>query len=155
MNSNEKLTDVLNDLIRINNDRVAGYEKAADEVSNYDADLVAMFKNMADDSREYAAELSKQVRMLGEEPVEGTTGSGKIYRIWMDVKATFAGKDRQSILSSCEYGEDAAQDAYQSALESDAAMNPEIRQMITGQKENLKMAHDIVKKYRDLHDVIQ
>ena len=46
--------------------------------------------------------------------------SGKIYRTWMDVKAAFARKERLSVLEACEFGEDAAQRAYEAALASDA-----------------------------------
>jgi hypothetical protein len=33
----------------------------------------------------------------------------------MDVKVSFSGNDRQAILESCEFGEDAAQKAYKDA----------------------------------------
>src|SRR4051812_42918253 len=112
MAQNENLAEVLNDLIRINNDRVAGYERAIGETKDLDVDLQAVFNKMASDSREYAAELTSQVARLGEEPATGTTNSGKIYRVWMDIKATFTGKDRQAVLENCEFGEDAAQKAY-------------------------------------------
>lgn len=152
--TNEKLADVLNDLIQINNDRVAGYERAADEAKEVDVDLIATFNKMADDSRKYAAELTKEVRDLGEQPDTGTTNSGKIYRAWMDVKNAFTKHDRKSILSSCEYGEDVAQKAYDAALSSDAEMTAATRQLITEQKTALKSAHDLIKQYRDLHQAI-
>jgi len=155
MKTNEKLADVLNDLVQINNDRVTGYEKAADEARNVDVDLIGTFNKMADDSRRYAAELSQQVRNLGEVPADGTTNTGKLYRAWMDVKNTFTKGDRHAILESCEYGEDAAQKAYEEALSSDAEMSADVRQLITDQKSSLKTAHDLVKKYRDLHEAVR
>ena len=83
-------------------------------------------------------------------PAEGTTTKGKIYRVWMDVKATFSGKDRKAILASCEFGEDAAQKAYDSALASDADLPVEIRQLIMDQKTSLKKSHDRIKRMRDI-----
>ena len=151
MESNEKLVEVLNDLIEINNDRITGYEKAADETKEVDVDLQAIFNKMADESRKYKSELVNEVSRLGGEPSKGTTNSGKIYRIWMDVKATFTGKDRQAILELCEFGEDAAQKAYKLALESDADIDVDTRQLITSQKSSLKTSHDLIKKYRDAH----
>ena len=151
MAQNENLTEVLNDLIRINNDRTAGYTRAAEDARDVDVDLQAMFNRMAQESRQYATELTAEVARLGGEPATGTTASGKIYRAWMDVKATFTGKDRRSLLASCEYGEDAAQRAYEDALASDSFLPTNIRQLITSQKASLKNAHDIVKKYRDMH----
>lgn len=155
MATNDNLVNVLNDLIRINNDRVDGYEKASNDARDIDVDLRAIFSRMAGESRQYTAELTQEVVKLGGEPATGTTASGKIYRTWMDVKATFTGHDRQSLLNSCEFGEDAAQKAYDSALESDAEMTSDIRQLIANQKSSLKTSHDVVKKYRDMHDAVK
>jgi uncharacterized protein (TIGR02284 family) len=151
MATNEKLEEVLNDLIEINNDRITGYEKAIDETKDIDVDLQAVFSKMADESRKYKAELTHAVSNLGGDPATGTTNSGKIYRIWMDVKATFTGHDRKAVLENCEFGEDAAQKAYKMALASDAEMDAETRQLITSQQASLKTSHDIIKKYRDAH----
>ncbi len=151
MATNDNLITVLNDLIRINNDRIVGYEKAADEARDIDVDLRAIFSRMSEESRQYAAELTQEVVKLGGDPATGTTNSGKIYRVWMDVKATFSGHNRQTVLENCEFGEDAAQKAYEAALKSDAEISADIRQLITNQKSSLKTSHDVIKKYRDLH----
>jgi uncharacterized protein (TIGR02284 family) len=153
-NSNQKLVDVLNDLIRINNDRIEGYDKASKEAEIEDVDLKALFAQMASESKTYRSELNAEVVKLGGEPATGTTNSGKFYRVWMDVKAAFTGRDRKAILENCEFGEDAAQDAYQSALESDAAMTTDVRQLISTQKSSLKKSHDTIKKYRDMHETV-
>ena len=155
MATNDNLVGVLNDLIRINNDRIEGYQRAAKEARDIDVDLRAIFTRMADESRQYAAELTQEVVKLGGEPATGTTNSGKIYRVWMDVKATFTGHDRESVLASCEFGEDAAQKAYSSALESDAEMSADARQLVANQKASLKTSHDVIKKYRDMHDAVK
>ena len=154
MKTNEKLIAELNGLIEINNDRVNGYQKAKEEVKGLDLDLIAMFTSMANDSQKYVGELSKTVSELGGTPADGTTNSGKLYRVWMDIKTTFTANDRQSVLELCEFGEDAAQKAYKAALASDAEMSAEIRQLITQQQAKLKTAHDVIKKYRDLHESI-
>ena len=67
----------------------------------------------------------------------------------MDVKATFTGNDRKAILASCEFGEDAAQRAYDTALSSDAELPAEVRQVIMEQKTNLRRDHDRIKALRD------
>lgn len=153
MERNSNLVEVLNDLIQINNDRTQGYAKAADNARDIDVDLRAIFDRMGEESRKYAIELTGQVGKLGGEPATGTTTSGKIYRAWMDVKATFTGKDRQSVLAACEFGEDAAQRAYETALKSDAEIPADVRQLIATQKSSLKTSHDLIKKYRDMHAV--
>ncbi len=150
----EDTVDVLNDLIRINHDRIAGYERAINEAKDIDVDLKGVFSRMAEESTLYVSELTEEVVKLGGEPATGTTNSGKIYRAWMDVKATFTGHDRESILASCEFGEDAAQKAYKEALESDD-LTMGTRQLVTNQKTSLKASHDLIKRYRDMHDEVK
>ncbi len=154
MATNDQTVEVLNDLIRINNDRIVGYQRATEEARDIDVDLRTIFNRMAEESRQFAAELTQEVVKLGGEPATGTTASGKIYRVWMDVKATFSGKNRQAVLENCEFGEDAAQRAYESALSSDAEMSADVRQLITNQKASLKTSHDVIKKYRDMHKAV-
>lgn len=148
MEKNEKIADILNDLVQINNDRVEGYTKAADETATEDADLRALFTQMAGESQGYLAELKQCVISQGEEPATDTTKRGKVYRVWMDVKAAITGKSRKAILASCEFGEDAAQRAYESALESED-LTGDARTMVTEQKAKLLKSHDKIKAMRD------
>ncbi len=152
MEINQKLAAVLNDLIRINNDRIEGYQRSIKEAGDKDVDLKAIFSRMTDESRQYISALSHEVYKLGEEPATAsTTVSGKIYRAWMDVKSVITGNDRLALLEACEFGEDAAQKAYQEALVSDETLSIDIRQLIAKQKESLKVSHDTIKRFRDMH----
>lgn len=139
--------EVLNDLVEINNDRITGYEKAAGQ-SN-DSELRILFDEMARQSRRLVTELRKAVSEGGKEPADGTTTKGKIYRAWMDVKATFGGDDKKSLLATCEFGEDAAQKAYKHALEDTKEMPAEIVSLVQEQKASLKESHDKIKRMRD------
>ncbi len=147
---NEKTLGILNDLIRINKDRVVGYEKATDELKGNDADLAALFQRYISESRQYSQELTTEVSRLGGNPADSTTNSGKVYRVWMDLKANIAGHDRKTILDNCEFGEDAAQKAYNTALNSDVELEPSLRDLIVRQKASLKSGHDEIKRLRDM-----
>jgi uncharacterized protein (TIGR02284 family) len=147
---NEKVIGILNDLVRINHDRVVGYEKAIDELKDEDADLKTLFSRYITESRQYGQELTGEVTRLGGDPADGTTNSGKVYRVWMDLKAAITGKDRKTILSNCEFGEDAAQKAYDTALNADVELEPSIRDLVVRQKATLKSGHDEVKRLRDM-----
>ena len=138
-------------MIRINHDRVVGYEKAIEELKEGDADLKTLFSRYIMESKEYAQQLTHEVTRLGGNPADGTTNSGKIYRVWMDLKAAVSGKDRQTILNNCEFGEDAAQKAYDMALNADTELEAPLRELIVRQKAQLKVGHDEVKRLRDLH----
>lgn len=152
---NNEIINVLNDLIRINHDRTEGYQKAANELKATDIDLKTMFNNMASASSQYSTELSTLVAKLGGTPATDSTQSGKIYRTWMDIRSSFSSNERKSVLELCEFGEDAALKAYKSALESDAEIDAETRQIIMEQQSNIRKAHDVVKRYRDMHEAIE
>ena len=139
--------EVLNDLVAINNDRIAGYEKALDETKESDKDLKSLFTSMIDESRKLRLDLASEVQTLGGEYDRGTTASGKLYRAWMDVRAVFTGHDRHTVLANCERGEDAAQNAYKDALTENVPAY--IRTLLNGQKQTLKASHDKVKSLRD------
>ena len=155
MEKNEKTIGVLNDLLRINNDRIVGYEKAIDELKDEDADLRTLFHRYTTESKEYATELTHEISRLGGNPADGTTNSGKVYRVWMDLKAAISGKDRQTILDNCEFGEDAAQKAYDTALNSDVDLEAPLRELIVRQTAALRVGHDEVKRLRDMHKAIK
>ncbi|MFC1224347.1 MULTISPECIES: PA2169 family four-helix-bundle protein [Pedobacter] len=148
MKTTTETAEVLNDLIQINNDRIEGYEKARQELKDEDADLKTLFLNMIGESQKYKMALATEVSALGEDIETGTTNSGKIYRAWMDVKALFTGHDRKTVLNNCEFGEDAAQNAYKMALEADDIPS-NIRELISDQKAALRVSHDEIKRLRD------
>lgn len=143
-----KAIETLNDLILINNDRIAGYKKAIAETKPEHSELKALFSNMASESRQYVEQLKRQIQTLGGTPVDGTTAAGKIYRVWMDVRNTFSRDDRKTQLELCEYGEDAAQRAYDDALNANLH-NGEVYQLISDQKAKLKHSHDLIKAERN------
>lgn len=148
MDDRKKTAEVLNDLIKINNDRIAGYEKAIEELPAADVDLKALFSGFIEQSELLKGELQQHIAGWDERVEDETTASGKIYRTWMDVKKAFASDDRQAVLDSCEYGEDAAQRAYKDASEEDGVSVP-AKTLIIDQKTNLLASHDHVKRLRD------
>lgn len=152
MQLDEKLVEALHDLVKINNDRIEGYGKAI--ASTEDADLKALFLRMADESRMYIEQLNEVLLQAGSEAENGTSIYGRIYRAWMDVKATFTGHDRHSILAACEYGEDAAQRTYEDILRSAISMPYSVRELIANQKGALRSSHDTVKTYRNLEKAV-
>lgn len=148
METRTENAEILNDLIQINNDRVAGYEKAIAELKTEDSDLKALFVKMIGESHTHKMALATEVQSFGEEIETGTTNAGKIYRAWMDVKAVFSGHDRKTVLNNCEFGEDAAQKAYKMALDEEG-LSSNLRDLITAQKAALRISHDEIKMLRD------
>ncbi|MCX2454363.1 PA2169 family four-helix-bundle protein [Pedobacter sp. PLR] len=148
MNVTEKAVSVLNDLTEINNDRVAGFEKAIADINDANVDLKAVFQEYSAQSRKFSQELTAIVAAYGEEVETGNSVAGTLHRAWIDVKSLFGGSDRASILSEAERGEDAIKAAYNIALEkgelSGAALESVIRQA-----QDIKAAHDAIKALRN------
>ncbi|MBG9378305.1 PA2169 family four-helix-bundle protein [Panacibacter sp. DH6] len=148
MNNSAETAEILNDLIEIHNDRIVGYEKAVKELKDEDEDLKILFTGLVGQSHQCKLELGTEVQVLGKDMETGTTNRGKIYRVWMDVKAAFTAKSSHAILESCEFGEDAAQRAYEDALSSEH-LPAYIREMLEKQRAVLLASHNEVKALRD------
>ena len=144
----EKSIDLLNSLIQINNDRIEGYETASKEAD--ETDLKTLFSHFTETSLKCKAELVAEVNRLGGKPTEGTTTSGKFYRVWMDIKSAITGSDRKAIVNSCEYGEDVAVQTYNDVLSHSEDLTPEQLMMIKEQHSAIKANHDKIKNLRDL-----
>jgi uncharacterized protein (TIGR02284 family) len=147
MQNSKETIGVLNDLIRMNNDRILGYEKAIHETKQEDTDLKILYASMVAESHRMKIALATEVQSLGAEVETGSSASGKIYRTWMEMKAAFSGHSRHTILSNIEKIEDAAQKAYRAALEND--LPAFIRDLLTRQQETLEASHEEVRSLRD------
>jgi len=113
----DKSTDVLNFLILLHNDRIAGYKVAFKE-TNYE-DLKFFLSQSIQTSKEFKSELMAEIEKLGEQPDDITRLNGKIFRAWMDFKSMVLRKDRRAFLGSCEYSEYVALHAYKNVLGND------------------------------------
>lgn len=149
MEYQHRTAEVLEDLVKINNDRIEGYQKAGKQTD--DGDLKTLFDSMLAESKQFTVELNKYLRNLGVERERDSTLAGKIYRTWMDVKVSFGGDSRHSILASCEFGEDAAQRSYREALQQD--IPDDLKEMISRQQRTLKVSHDEIRHLRDVEAV--
>lgn len=138
---------VINDLIVINNDRYEGYKTAAEETK--EADLKSLFTEFSQQSKGFSEELRKFSSPEDQPKRDETKNTGKLYRVWMDIKAAVTSKDRKAILSSCEFGEDIAKKHYQEALEHPEGVPSEALEIIRRQSSAILKGHDKVKVMRD------
>lgn len=153
METQENTVQVLNDLIEINNDRADGFDRASADLQPENVDLKAVFDKFASDSREYVTQLAGLVGRNGENPDTGNTILGTLHRAWIDVKASFGGNDRHSILAECERGEDAIKKAYRDALEQND-LGEEVRKVLLNQQDGISAGHDTIKALRDAQKAI-
>jgi len=147
MTTSSNATGVIADLIEINNDRVAGFEKAIEDIKDENLDLKALFSDYAQQSRQNVQQLAA---IAGSSPHQETDNSvsGTLHRAWIDVKSLFGGSDRASILSEAERGEDAIKKAYKDALSS-TELTSEALTIVQDQAQKINAAHDNIKALRD------
>jgi uncharacterized protein (TIGR02284 family) len=155
MEKNEAMNEVLNDLVKINNDRISEYERAISESKELDIDLKGIFEEMVHQSNQYKGELCEKIRFEQGVVEDEGTPSGKIYLAWMNIKSSFSNTDRLSILSACEFVEDAAQRAYESAIASDCLLDDNVRALIEQQRAGLRKSHDMIKKQHEVYKALQ
>ena len=145
MITNKEIVDDLNELVKINNDRIQGYEKAVED--NEDAQLDDLFRHYIIQSQNFRSQLADHiVRIdgLAVSDVTSTDVSSKLHRAWIDLKSALTGKDRASVLSSVEFGENAAVEAYEDAIEKDH-IPAYIREDLQKQLTELKASYDNIK----------
>lgn len=145
MIKNEEIVEDLNDLVKINNDRIQGYEKAIED--NEDAQLDDLFRHYVIQSQKFRSQLAEHiVRIDGKGVTDATSTdiSSKIHRAWIDIKSAITGKDRDTVLSSVEFGESIAVEAYKDAIEKDH-IPAHIKEDLTKQLAELNEAYTKMK----------
>jgi uncharacterized protein (TIGR02284 family) len=171
--SHRKTVQMLKDLIRVNKDRITGYEKAAYEENKtggnkpqenksgenkrgedkMDPDLRNILCRMATDSRSYVNDLHAEVIRLGGAPVtQQDTITGKIYLFWLDLRVDFGGKGHSaisSLLCACSFGEEAIQKVYRRALDSGDELPSNILHLLERQLGDLEGSHRQIKNISD------
>ncbi|UIR57365.1 PA2169 family four-helix-bundle protein [Sphingobacterium sp. SRCM116780] len=146
----QQQADLVNDLIEINNDRIEGYNKAIELLSDPESSLVLdYFRRYRNQSEQFKTELKPFVYAAGEPTEEGTMASGKLFRMWMDIKNTMMNSTTQDILVDCEKGEDAFKKVYQQILEEAPELDGQIVEIINRQAAEQLEAHDQIKLLRD------
>jgi len=148
MATTSKTIEVLNDLIEINNDRIAGFEKSIADLDDNHAELKSLFQEYATQSRKNSQELTALVASHAGEVETGKSVSGTIHRAWIDVKAAFGGSDAASILSEAERGEDAIKKAYKDAI-TEGELSADVSSTVSTQAQEQVAAHDKIKALRD------
>lgn len=146
--TSEKCDKALRELIIINHDRTEGYAKAAEEAN--DNDLRIIFTRFSTQSKTFANQLKDYVGDWEKIPEdEKTKLSGKLYRVWMDMKTALSGNNRKAVLNSCEFGEDIAKKTYDDILEDTEEIPADVLAVIRQQRMALQEGHDMIKSMRE------
>ena len=150
MELNEQLVESLNDLVKINYDRLNTYRKIRYDLEENDGDLRAICDRIVRQTELYGTELESIINEIG---CTYNNVHGKAYRIWLKLKGIFMEKDRVSILNFMDFNEEAAEKAYEYII-NEVVIPKEIKSILTRQQLSLKTMHDIIKQIND-NEIIQ
>ena len=137
--------DILNSLVMLNNDRIAGYKVAIGETN--DEDLKHQIYQFIETSKACKSELSAEIEKLGGKPEDMIRVDGKIFRAWMDFKRLLLRKDRRALLGSCEFSEHIALNFYEKVLTSKELASTFIP-MIKSQFQHIKIQRERIFELR-------
>ena len=143
--SNDDVVDELNTLIETCKDGEQGFRTCAEHTKS--AQLKQTFLARAGECQKGASELQAIVTRLGGKADTGSSATGKLHHVWVDVKSALTGNDDQAILNECERGEDAALDRYRDAIKK--SLPDEIALVVQRQYEGVKRNHDQIRTLRD------
>ena len=143
----EETNSMVKDLIKINNDRYNGYVKSAEDVD--DSSLKDLFTRLGKQSNDFKNELLPFASGDTMDDATDTSVGSKLHRTWIDVKQAITGKDRHTILQSCEWGEDQILHTYNDALDKQENLPADLRSVVQRQQSQLQQSHDMIKGLRD------
>lgn len=147
--NNEKSISALNMLIGVNNDRIVVYEIASKET--YESDLISLFFEFQERSQKCNTELTNEVKKLGGIPIKYPKRKSILYNFWIDFKTSMVNKQREDLLSTCEYDDYKVFKTYGTILEDNFnSLNTDLRSKIKAQELLIKADHDRVKELSDL-----
>ena len=127
---NEKIVNILNELLTKNYDAERGYKEAAEKVQNIS--LKGYFENQSKNRYDFGHEIKSLISKYGGQPNKGTSVVGDLHRVWISIRDTFASGD-QSIYDECIRGEEAFSEEYGDIL-ADEILPLDVRETVVKQK---------------------
>jgi uncharacterized protein (TIGR02284 family) len=132
--SNKKAVDALNELIEKNYDAEKGYKEAGTDVENHE--VKDFFTKSVKQRYKFGHEIKAEIVKLDGTIEKGTSITGDLHRIWINLKSLVLGKDIAAIVNECERGEKAAIEDYEKVLrveevpmEAKIVINKHLQQM--------------------------
>lgn len=104
---------VLNELLEVTRDSVAGYREAAADAHN--PDFRAVFQQRAEDRQHIVERLSEAIVKLGGHPVGEGSLLAAAHRVFLNLREKVSSGD-DAIVQEVERGEDFIKSKYESAL---------------------------------------
>lgn len=140
---------VLNDLLHITNDRKEGFEKVEGKVWEMYPDVKDEYEHMISQSKIMKNELINLITEKQGTPEDSTSMAGAVHRTWIDIKNSFTmGNLIESTLENVVFGEKAAIEAYQNALDT-GELSPKSTEIVS---EQLRILKDSCRQFKKIEE---
>ncbi|CAH0190931.1 PA2169 family four-helix-bundle protein [Chryseobacterium sp. Bi04] len=145
----EQTVSVLNDLLQITNDRIEGFEKVEGKIWEMYPHIKDEYDRMISQSKIMKNELMNLIIEKNGDPKDSTSLAGAVHRTWIDIKNSFTvGNIEESTLENVVFGERAAIEAYQAALDS-GDLCEKSKEIVSEQLHSLKESYNQFKKIEE------
>ncbi|GEJ43904.1 MULTISPECIES: PA2169 family four-helix-bundle protein [unclassified Chryseobacterium] len=147
--NNQQEISTLNDLLHITNDRIEGFEKVEGKVWEMYPDVKDEYDHMISQSKIMKNELINLITEKQGAPEDSPSIAGAVHRTWIDIKNSFTmGNLVESTLENVVFGEKAAIEAYQNALDT-GYLSEKTTAIVSEQLRNLKSSYRQFKKIEE------
>lgn len=147
--NNQQEISTLNDLLHITNDRIEGFEKVEGKVWEMYPDVKNEYDHMISQSKIMKNELINLITEKQGAPEDSPSIAGAVHRTWIDIKNSFTmGNLVESTLENVVFGEKAAIEAYQNALDT-GYLSEKSTAIVSEQLRNLKSSYRQFKKIEE------
>ena len=138
---NEKVVELLNDLLTKNYDSEKGYLEAAEKIEH--TSLRSYFEGQAKNRYDFGHEIKPLIAKYGGEPHKGTSVTGDLHRTWIAIRDAFTSGDK-AIYDECIRGEEAFSAEYGEMLENEV-LPEDVKEMVRKQKNSADKALNSLK----------
>jgi uncharacterized protein (TIGR02284 family) len=133
MNSDNRRTEIVHDLLHIQQKRMQAYEKAMKYCSPSDSSVCELLRGMVAQSRQCITQLRCHTAAEHGEPADRAELKGDIYREWPELNYFSPGNTTSEIVDCCSYIEKTTTQAYKKALEKEELFDDKLKDLIARQ----------------------
>jgi uncharacterized protein (TIGR02284 family) len=148
MNRFDKSVEVMHDLLLIQYDRKAAYERII-KWPDHDEMILKYLNNIIRQSRNCILELREHIDVTCADPADRADAKGAIYHEWPGIRYFVPGNSASEIILFLEGNEHEVANAYQKALQPGNALCEAYRSVISDQYTFIRRSVEYINEYKE------
>ena len=148
MNRFHKDTEILHDLLELQQERANAYQAIA-RLNDQEESICRFLRMVAAQCRNAFLELRRHMDMSYGDPADRVAFSGEIYREWPGIKPFVPGSTVAEMIEAIEWNEIKAAAAYQKALTSGDALSRELKSVLYNQLKEIRVSFSFIHECKE------